>query len=347
MKKLFLQVAICLYFILPNYASTEVEKDSIVESEKPIALRNLNGRVQGGPFEIEPMTPSGELRGFTFKNFDGDLYKFFESREFKEGEPYHMLDYGCGTGRWSAMAALQGEMDKRDVAYTAIDPYMQDEHAEYYNQAWSTYINENGSAYGRLSVGRGVLRDIAIEKPKYNAVLVRDAIQLFSNAEVVELFQIGSKITHENGSIVVHATPPFATMFWNPTLKILMQRYNLYFPNFGEIFFNEGNFKAYCDFVAQIRKDVLGRMNQKGVSLPAIRNAAIENGWWLQTVQVGTRVMTHTKPLTEKHLYDFVQNKIMSLAPKAEEFGLEYEPHDPSIFLRFKKISLLQSEDSK
>ncbi|MDP3935841.1 MAG: hypothetical protein Q8Q56_02495 [Alphaproteobacteria bacterium] len=348
MKKLFLQAVICVNLITGVQASAEVEDRTLGDEECPIALRTLCRTVQAGPFQIEPIAPSGELRGFVFPGFDGTLYKFFEKREFVSGHPYCLLDYGCGSGRWAAMAALQGELDNLNVAYTAHDPFMQTEHAEYYNQAWSNYVRENGSSHGAFLAGQGWLRDIASTTPeKFNAVLVRDAIHLFSDEQVSELFQLGSTLTPENGSIVVHATPPFASMFWHPRVQIFMHMQNLTPPNFGEIFFNMFSYKVYLDYLAHNTPGVLGKMNKKSVCLPAIRNSAVANGWWLQAIQVGTTVMTHTKPLTEEQLYTFVLKQIMKLKPKLEEYNLDYRPRDPSIVLRFKKNPAAQVAEAK
>jgi hypothetical protein len=345
--KVILQSAIVFSLINGIQASSDVVEQVVEAEQSSIAFVNLRRAVVSGPFAIEPMTVTEELRGFTFSGFDETLYKFFEKKEFKVGEPYHLLDYACGTGRWSATAAVQSEMDKRKVSYIARDPYMQAEHAEYYNNAWSTYVRENGSACSTLNVGQGWLSEIAAENSMINAVLVRDSIHLFTEEHIAELFQIGARITPDDGSIIVHATPAFATMFWNPKVRFFLLSNGLTSPNFGEIFFNEGRYKAYGRYTSSKMPGLLGRLNEKSVCLPAIRNIAEQHGWWLQAIQVGKTLMTHTKPLTEKQLYEFIQSEIMKLSPKPEEYNMEFKPYDPPTFLRFKKSAILPSAEGK
>ncbi|MBH1989876.1 MAG: hypothetical protein I8H80_01715, partial [Alphaproteobacteria bacterium] len=184
---------------------------------------------------------------------------------------------------------------------------MQPEHAEYYNNAWSTYVRDNQSAHGSLSVGQGWLRDVqSVSALKFNGILVRDAIHLFSAQQMAELFQLGAAMTEENGSIVMHATPPFATMLWAPRVQIFFITHGLTPPDFGEILFSEDNYQSYTEVSAQHCPGVFGQMQTKSVCLPAIRNAAESNGWWLQAIQVGTTVMTHTTPLTEEQYFYFI-----------------------------------------
>ena len=228
MKKIFLQVVICFNLISGIQASSDVDGLEQGDAKYPAALKELHRAMQAGPFHIEPVAPTGELRGFTFPGFDGTLYKFFEKREFVAGQSCRVLDYGCGPGRWAANAVLQAERDKVSLNITAIDPFMQPEHAEYYNNAWSTYVRDNQSAHGSLSVGQGWLRDVqSVSALKFNGILVRDAIHLFSAQQMAELFQLGAAMTEENGSIVMHATPPFATMLWDPRVQIFLITHGL------------------------------------------------------------------------------------------------------------------------
>jgi hypothetical protein len=319
-------------------AATETDVEDNVSTKYSPALQRLYVAMQAGPHEIETTAPTGELRGWGFEGFDGLLYKFFEKREFVTEQPYALLEYACGTGRWSANAVLQAEMDGVSLNVKTFDPFMQPEHAEYYNQAWSRYVLDNGSSHGSLLVSQGWLKDAQLAATdKFNGMLVRDAIHLFSDEQVVELFQLGAALTDENGSIVVRGTPPFATMLWSPKVQIFLITQGLTPPNFGEILFNESNYKAYTEMAAQNIPGVIGQMNTKSVCLPAIRNAAEANGWWLQAIQVGTTVMTHKKPLTEEELYTFVSTQVQKYKPKPEEFNLDYVPEDPGIILRFKK----------
>lgn len=340
MKKLFLQSVVCFCLISRIQASSEVVELEQGDEKYLAALRELSAEVIGGPFQIDAVAPTGELRGFTFPGFDEILYKFFEKREFISGKPCHVLDYACGSGYWAAAAVLKTEMGKFSLNIKAIDPFMQSEHSEHYNTAWSNYVRDNGSKHGSLSVGQGWLKDQdAANGEKYNSILVRDAIHLFSDEQIAELFQLGSALTDENGSIVVHATPLFATMLWHPRVQIFFIQKGLTPPNFGEILFNELSYKAYTDAAAEYFPGVFGQISAKSVCLPTIRNIAETNGWWLQVIQVGTTVMTHTKPLTEVHMYEFISTEVQKNKPKPEEFTINYKPKDSSIILRFKKNS--------
>jgi hypothetical protein len=333
MKKIFLQAIMYVNLISGVQASDEFEAHAQGGEIYSSAIIKLYNTVKVGPSEIEPVAPTGELRGFTFPGSDEELYNLFKRREFVTENPYHLLVYACGTGRWAAMAAARGEADKVKLNVKAIAPRMQPEHLEYFNAAWTTYVRENRSSHGSLSVGQASIRDIPqTTSEKFNAILVSDAIHLSSDEQVTELFQLGSGLTDENGSIVISLEPSFATIFWHPLVREFLHKHGLTPPSFDDIFYNQLKYETFLEKIAQENPGVHGQVSIRRVCLPVILAVAEANGWWLQTVQMDGVPMTSLDPITESHLYDFVINKILWLAPKPGE-----EIYDPSIILRFKK----------
>lgn len=343
MKKVFLYAIICITLISKVFASSDVAAQEQSNEKYSIALQKLCVDMQMGPHAIDPVTIDGDLRGYTFRGFDESLYTFFKSRVFQQGQGCRLLDYACGTGRWAANAVLQAEMDKVKLDISAIDPFMQADHATYYNEAWTKYIQANVSNLGSLFIQKGWLKDLAASDPKkYNTILVRDAIHFFTPEQIVELFQLGSTLTETDGSIVLHATPAFAPTLWSPAVQTFLEKNNLQQPNFEEIFFNKGNYRTYLEAVtAALPADrkFFKELSKKSVCLPAIRDVANTNGWWLQAIQVGNTIMTHTIPLTEEQLYNFVSEQFQKYKPHSGESDMNCLTSSPSIIMHFKKQS--------
>ena len=336
--KVFLQAAICCNLLSGIQASADAEAN-LDPHERWVAIQNLRTAVYSGPFAIDSTAPTGELRGTTFEPFDMSVFVLLlRCGVIKvEGVPYRLFEYPCGTARWSAIAASHCEEHGIKIFFTARDPYMQPEHAECYNQAWIDYKNKNRSPLGNLDIGRGWLRDIALENPEFDAIMVRDSIHLFSEAQIAELFQIGFQITQQSGIIIVQTTISFTKTLWHPDARDFMKSKNLDVPDFEDIFYFKEKYKAYRDSLSREREGVRGRMYQTKTCLPAIRNAAEQNGWGLQAIQIDAEMEHCSTPLTEEQLIEFTRTQIMNRKPESEQYDSAYKPREPSITLLFMK----------
>lgn len=200
-------------------------------------------KVQEGPFAIKSKE-GAVLRGCTFKEFDSILFGHVLRVHEQKGveSPFRVLDYGCGTGRWAAIAALLAEYNKLSIAVDARDPYLEDMHAEYYTAARSGFEDSFSGPVSKYSLAKGVLADA---EPGYDVIVFRDVIHLLTAPQRGEFFESCKAKMTDGGVLFISVGVPFNVILRNPVTAIGAAKRSMHLPNFADVY--EGKSRAFFE----------------------------------------------------------------------------------------------------